>query len=107
MNVTRNPCAIFFNLLKKNNKTGTYFNNSICTNDWRKVVRKSKENSSSEMCSKIDYSVHKYALNFDSITEALIRFCNLIIKDNNFLERCLKATYTMIDEGKGPMLHLR
>ena len=103
MNVMRKNVYIL-KLLNQNASAGMCFHNSMDADDWRKVVRKSKKSSSSFANLKREYSVHKCALNCDLMTDALIKFCNLIIKHNNYPERWLKSASLRIEKHKGPRL---
>ena len=72
--------------------------NYVSNNEQRKVFKISKKNSVSATCSKRDYSVHKCAIHSKQTNEALVKFYNLIIKHNHYLEIWIKVSHAMLEK---------
>ena len=61
----------------------------------------SKRSSASSIFSKRTYAVYKYALDSKRMTNVLIRFYNLLLRNGYFLKRWLDILDVMIGKGKG------
>lgn len=60
--------------------------------------------STSSIFSKRTYEVYKAALNSNFITQLLVRFYNVAIKNQYYVERWLNILDTIVDKEKGPVL---
>ena len=97
-----------YRLLKLLNQNGrdqyNRYRKVITTEDWVKVVKKSKKRSASSIFSRRIYAVYKCTLDSERMTDILVRYYNLIIKNGYFSKRWLNILDSMLGKGKGFVL---
>ena len=85
----------------------SYYNRNpikITIDDWTKVVKQSKRRSASSIFSRRTYAVYKCALGSERMTNILVTYYNLIIKNGYFPKRWLNILDAMLGKGKGMIL---
>ena len=95
----------FLKLLKQNGRSEYRRDRrEISNQDLIKVVRKSKRSSASSIFSKRTYAVYKCAIESERMTEVLVRFYNILIRNEYYPKRWLNILDVMIGKGKGMVL---
>ena len=69
--------------------------------EFRQVFQQAKKRSTSSTFSKRDYSVCECAMKIDRMVEVLVKFYNIIMKHNHFLNIWLDFLDVTIEKGKG------
>ena len=72
--------------------------------EWQQAVKRAKKRSASSIYSKRSHAIYKCALNSLRLTLVLIRYLNIIIKNQYYPERWMKTLDVIIEKGKGPVL---
>jgi len=93
----------FLKLLKQKQPT-EYRYQQVTTDEWRTVVHKAKKQSLSSVFSKKNYSLYKYSIQSELITELLVKYYNAIIIKEFYSLRWLKTLNIILEKGKGPVL---
>jgi hypothetical protein len=97
----------FLKLLKRSSsKQYNQNQREINIQDWIRVVKSSKRKSASSIFSKRTYAVYKCALGSDRMTSILVRFYNILVKNEYVLQRWLDILDTMLGKGKGMIIGL-
>jgi len=95
----------FLKLLHQNGRTHYNKNRKILNDqDWIKVVKRSKCSSVLSIFLLRTYAVYKCALDSDRMTNILVSYYNLLIKNGYFPKRWLDILDVMIEKGKGIVL---
>ena len=68
------------------------------------MVKKSKRSSASSIFSRRTYTVYKYALGLERMTDILVMFYNILLKKGYYPKRWLDILDVMIGKGKGLVL---
>ena len=68
------------------------------------MVKNSKKNSASSVFSQRTYAVYKCALDSDRMMAILVRFYNILLKNEYFPKHWLNILDVMIGKGKGMIL---
>ena len=95
----------FLKLLKQDGRSEYRRNcHEIYDHDWIKVVQKSKRSSASSIFSKRTYAVYKCAIDSERMIAVLVRFYNLLLRNEYYPKRWLDILDVMIGKGKGMVL---
>ena len=73
----------------------------VIEEEFRVVTKQSKRRNTSSIFSKRDYYGHECATYFEGMVKVLVRFCNLLIKNNHFPLRWLDVSDEMMEKGNG------
>ena len=94
----------FLKLLAKPVESIQPNNGEISVLEWERVVKKSKRKSASSVFSGRTCSVHKCALESEVMTELLVQFYNILLRNGMCLKRWIKLLDIILEKGKGPTL---
>ena len=94
----------FLNLLQDKGTNRRTKHNPLTEGEWVNAVMKSNKSSTSSAFSDHNYAVCKCALGSERLTKVLVAYCNLLISNQCYPIRWIKALNAMSEKGNGPVL---
>ena len=95
----------FLKLLKKqSNDTSINIQSKITLEKWNNVVKQSKKRSASSIFSRRTYAVYKCALGSEKMTQILVKFYQIVMRNRYYLKRWEKIVDVILDKGKGMVI---
>ena len=76
----------------------------ITAEQWRRIVVRSKRRSASSIFSRRNYAAYKCALSSDRMTNVLVTYYNIILKNRFYPSRWEKILDVMLSKGKGMVI---